>query len=147
VRGFSPSVRACLYGTANIKEYVQKANDNTMIIAHCESKTCIENLDEILKVEGIDVMFIGPMDLSQSLGLIGETANPLVKGQIDFAIEKIKKSGKAVGTTAGSAEAALDLIKRGVRYILYKSDQGMLMGAGKQIVSAVKGGMGLVGGK
>ena len=69
VRGLSPSVRACDYGTCGVQEYIDTANANTMIVSHCESKTCVENLDEVLKVDGIDVIFIGPMDLSQSYGV------------------------------------------------------------------------------
>ena len=59
VRGLSPSVRACDYGTCGVQEYIDTANANTMIVSHCESKTCVENLDEVLKVDGIDVIFIG----------------------------------------------------------------------------------------
>ena len=54
VRGLSPSVRACDYGTCGVQEYIDTANANTMIVSHCESKTCVENLDEVLKVDGID---------------------------------------------------------------------------------------------
>ena len=66
VRGLSPSVRACDYGTCGVQEYIDTANANTMIVSHCESKTCVENLDEVLKVDGIDVIFLGPKDLSHS---------------------------------------------------------------------------------
>lgn len=139
VRGFSPSVRACCYGTSNIKEYIQKANDNTLVVAHCETKTCVDNLDEILKVDDLDVVFIGPMDLSQSLGLTGETGNPLVKDTIRYAMDKIKASGKVIGTVAGNAQAAKALIDQGVQYILLSSDQGMMFRCGKDALTATRG--------
>jgi 4-hydroxy-2-oxoheptanedioate aldolase len=117
VRGLSPSVRACDYGTCGVQEYIDTANANTMIVSHCETKTCVENLDEVLKVDGIDVIFIGPMDLSQSYGV----------------------PGKAVGTTAASAEAAKALIAKGVQYILLSSDEGIIVKWGKETISRIRG--------
>ena len=139
VRGLSPSVRACGYGTCGVQEYIDTANANTMIISHCETKTCVENLDEVLKVEGIDVIFIGPMDLSQSYGVPGNTADPEVKAAIETITTKTLAAGKAVGTVAGTPEAAKALIAKGVQYILMASDQGMIVKWGKDAVSRTRG--------
>lgn len=138
VRGLSPSVRACNYATTPVKEYIEQANENTMVVSHCETKTCVENLDEILTIDGLDVVFIGPMDLSQSYGIPGEASNPVIQAAIDTVIHKTLNAGKAVGTVAGSPEAAKALIARGVQYILMASDQGMIMKWGKNAVSAVR---------
>lgn len=138
VRGLSPSVRACDYGTCGVQEYIDEANDNTMVISHCETKTCVENLDEVLKVKGIDVIFIGPMDLSQSYGVPGNTADPEVKAAIETAITKTLAAGKAAGTTAASPEAAKALIAKGVQYILLASDQGMIVKWGKEAVGRIR---------
>lgn len=138
IRGVSPSVRACCYGSCGVKEYIQKSNDNTFIAAHCETQTCVDNLDEILKIDGIDVIFIGPMDLSQSLGKVGEMSDPLVKETIAGVMEKVKKSDKAIGTVAGTAEAAKTLIEQGVRYILLGSDQGMMYRWGKEALEKIR---------
>lgn len=105
-------MRACDYGTCGVQEYIDTANANTMIVSHCESKTCVENLDEVLKVDGIDVIFIGPMDLSQSYGVPGKITDPEVKAAIDTITAKTLAAGKAVGTTAASAEAAKALIAK-----------------------------------
>lgn len=139
VRGLSPSVRACGYGTCGVQDYIDTANANTMIISHCETKTCVENLDEILKIEGIDVIFIGPMDLSQSYGVPGNTADPEVKAAVETITAKTLAAGKAVGTVAGTPEAAEKLIKQGVQYILLASDQGMIYKWGKAAVDQIKG--------
>lgn len=138
VRGLSPSVRACGYGTMAVKDYIQQANDNTMVISHCETKTCVDNLDEVLQVEGVDVIFIGPMDLSQSYGVPGETGNPEVKEAIATITKKTLAAGKAVGTVAGSAEAAKALIAQGVQYILLSSDQGMIVNWGKTAIGKLR---------
>lgn len=139
VRGLSPSVRACGYGTCGVQDYIDTANENTMIISHCETKTCVENLDEVLKVEGLDVIFIGPMDLSQSYGVPGNTADPEVKAAIETITAKTLAAGKAVGTVAGTPEAARALVEKGVQYILLASDQGMIAKWGKSAVDQIRG--------
>ena len=68
VRGLSPSVRACDYGTCGVQEYIDTANANTMIVSHCETKTCVENLDEVLKVDGIDEDDIDAVHLHRTHG-------------------------------------------------------------------------------
>lgn len=139
IRGFSPSVRACGYGTNNIQEYIQKANENTLIVAQCETKEGLANLDAILEIPEIDVVFIGPMDLSQSLGHVGDTSHPVVRDAIAGIKEKVKKAGKAVGTTAGTPEAARKLIAEGVQYILLATDQAMIMKWAKGAVAGIRG--------
>jgi 4-hydroxy-2-oxoheptanedioate aldolase len=131
-RGLSPSVRACDYGTCDAATYAQRANDNTLLIAHCETRSSVEHLDEILKVRGIDVIFIGPMDLSQSLGKTGATTDPSVLDVIAYITNKVKNSDKALGTVAASPEEAKALAEKGVQYILLGSDQGMLLRQGKE---------------
>lgn len=140
VRGLSPSVRACRYGTMSVPEYTQKANENTMVVSHCETKTCVENIDEILTIPGIDVIFIGPMDLSQSYGVPGNPGDPAVQEAISTVTEKVKASDKAVGTVAGNANAAKALMDKGVQYILLSSDQGMMMNWGKAAIAEIREG-------
>lgn len=138
VRGLSPSVRACGYGTCGVQEYIDTANANTMVVSHCETKTCVEHLDEILKIDGIDVIFIGPMDLSQSYGVPGQTGNPEVQEAIATIKKKTLAAGKAVGTVAATPEAARKLIAEGVQYILLASDQGMIVKWGKNAVNEIR---------
>ena len=139
IRGLSPSVRACDYGTCGVQEYIDAANANTMVVSHCETKTCVEHLDEILKVEGLDVIFIGPMDLSQSYGVPGKPGDPEVQAAIEAVTAKTLAAGKAVGTVAGTPEAARGLIEKGVQYILLASDQGMIVKWGKSAIQGIRG--------
>jgi len=139
VRGLSPSVRACNYSTCNVQEYIDFSNENTMIISHCETKTCVENIDEVLKVDGVDVIFSGPMDLSQSYGVPGRPGEPEVQAAIDEVTTKTLAAGKAVGTTAATAEAAKKLIAKGVQYILLSTDQAMMLRGFKNTVNEIRG--------
>lgn len=137
-RGFSPSVRAAHYGLMDKFEYVKFANDNTLVVSHCETITCVENLDHILKIPEIDVIFIGPMDLSQSLGVIGQASHPLVLETIDLIIKKVIAAGKVVGIVA-TADTAQSYIDRGVQYLLVGTDQGMIATSGKNTLKKIKG--------
>ncbi|MTI65093.1 MAG: 2-dehydro-3-deoxyglucarate aldolase [Firmicutes bacterium] len=136
-RGFSPSVRAAHYGLYDKIQYVKDANENTLIVSHCETIECVNNLDKILEIPEIDVIFIGPMDLSQSLGITGQSNNPKLLSCIDEVIKKTKKSGKAVGIVT-SAEKASEYIDRGVQYLLIGTDQKMIASSGKEIINKTK---------
>lgn len=139
IRGLSPSVRACDYGTCGVQEYINTSNENTMIISHCETKTCVENIDEVLRVDGIDVIFIGPMDLSQSYGFPGKSGEPEVQAAINMVTMKTLAAGKAVGTVASTPEVAKRLIEKGVQYILLASDQNMIVKWSKSAINQIRG--------
>jgi 4-hydroxy-2-oxoheptanedioate aldolase len=134
-RGLAGSHRAAGYGTMNPLHYVQQANEHTFIGCYCETKESIINLEDILSIETIDLIFIGPFDLSQSLGVIAEPNHPKVLEQIDFIIHKVHNAGKAVGIIASDVEEAKRWIEKGVQFITIKSDQGMIASLGSQIVS------------
>lgn len=133
-RGFTPSNRAAGYGFLNGAEYAARANENIMTIIYAETAESLDNLDEMLAVPNVDVMWIGPMDLSQALGVIGQPKHPKVLEAVDTIIGKCKKAGVAVGTIAANAEEAQQLIDRGVQFIGLSSDQAMISYAGKMFM-------------
>jgi 4-hydroxy-2-oxoheptanedioate aldolase len=139
-RGFAPTHRAAAYGFMDKLEYIRMANEEILTIIHCETMKSFENLDKILKLEELDVVFIGPMDLSQSLGadIIGRDNHPRLLEVIDSIIEKVTRAGKTVGTVASSPEAAKKLVEKGVKYIPVSSDQGMIGQVAKKIISELK---------
>jgi len=99
--------------------HIQTSNNEIMIIVQFETKEAIENLDEILKLKEIDVVLIGSLDLSQSLGYPGEVDNPIVKDIIKKAIKKIVNAGKAAGIVAASPNAIKYWFDLGVKFITY----------------------------
>ena len=96
-------------------EFVQASNRETLVCVQIEHKEGVENLDEILMVEGVDVFFIGPSDLSQSLGYPGQRDHPEVQRVVSEAFAKIRAAGKPAGTPGGPADTQ-DHIERGVLY-------------------------------
>lgn len=138
-RGYAPTHRAACYGRMDKQEYIDMANREVLTVLHCETKEAVSNLDKILTLEELDVVFIGPMDLSQSMGreVMGKRNHPELLEVIDQIIEKVNKAGKAVGTVADNIEMAQELIERGVLYIPISSDQGMISNASSKIVECL----------
>src|SRR5690606_8978105 len=118
IRGLA-GVRASTYlQTMKYDEYVQKANAETLIIIQIETAEAVANLDDILKVPDIDVIFIGRTDLSHSLGLPGQINHPTVTEAVDRIVRAVEQSSAALGIMVATADEALEWRERGARYII-----------------------------
>ncbi|ADL12474.1 HpcH/HpaI aldolase family protein [Acetohalobium arabaticum] len=137
-RGFSPGNRSAGYGTMDKQEFVKQANEDTLVVMHCETETSMNNLDEILLEDELDVVFIGPMDLSQSLGIIGQGDHPKLKESVDTIVDKVLDAGKDVGMVASNPAQAKELIDRGVNYVMISTDHGMLGSSAREFVAEMK---------
>jgi 2-keto-3-deoxy-L-rhamnonate aldolase RhmA len=116
-RGLAAGTRAAVYDShGTLADYVKAANDATLIAIQLEDRPAIENLDELLKVNDIDVFFIGPSDLSQSMGHPGNPKAPVVAEAIDSSFRKMVAARRTPGTPA-TAENVRDVLDKGVRYI------------------------------
>ncbi len=91
-----------------------------------ETPQAIDNLEEIAKVPGVDALFIGPMDLSTSMGHFGNPAHPEVQAAIAKVEAKAKKLGMPLGTISGSWEQAKALYERGYQLITLTSDSVLI---------------------
>jgi 4-hydroxy-2-oxoheptanedioate aldolase len=115
-RGLAVGMRSSRYGFGGpLADYLAKANRETLIVAQIEHADALPHVEAIAGVEGIDVVFVGPMDLSQSLGAPGATDSPAVKSAVDDALTRIVRAGKIAGTS-GKPELAHDRLLHGVRY-------------------------------
>jgi 4-hydroxy-2-oxoheptanedioate aldolase len=119
-------------------EYFKYANENTLIIIHIEGLEGIENLDEILEVEGIDVIFIGPYDLSQSLGIPGDVNNVKVEEKMKEVVNKASAKGKIVGTFVDDIDAANKWKSLGIQYMSYAVDVGIIYDSFKRVTKGFK---------
>lgn len=102
----------------SFKDYIAQANAETMVIAQIETAQAVEALPEILQIPDIDVIFVGPSDLSQSLGHPGDVNHPEVQAMFDRIIELVTASDKALGTLVPNLEAALKWQARGARFMM-----------------------------
>ncbi|GKV66939.1 MULTISPECIES: HpcH/HpaI aldolase/citrate lyase family protein [unclassified Sporosarcina] len=121
VRGIAPSPRAGGFGMNDLN-YLQHANEQMLIIVAIETPEAVENVEEILAVEGLDGVFVGPMDLATSMG---HFCNPAAE-EVQDAIAKVEsatsKSDKFIGTVAGSIEQAVSLYEKGYTFVVAMSD-------------------------
>lgn len=102
----------------NFKDYTVQANAETMVIAQIETAQAVEALPEIVKIPDIDVIFVGPTDLSQSLGFPGEVNHPKVQETFDRIIEIVNASDKALGTLVPNIGVSLQWQARGARFMM-----------------------------
>ena len=117
IRGLA-GVRAADYGqTMTLGEYVQKANAESLVVIQVETEQAVNQIDDYLAVEHIDVIFIGPTDLSHSLGVPGQNDHPRVQAAIEKIVQAVSKTDIALGIFVGNAQAALEYKARGFRYI------------------------------
>jgi 2-keto-3-deoxy-L-rhamnonate aldolase RhmA len=116
-RGLAAGTRAAVYDShGTLADYVKAANDATLIAIQLEDQAAIENIDELLEVDDIDVFFIGPSDLSQSMGHPGNPKAPPVAQAIESSFRKMVAAGRTPGTPA-TAENVREVMDKGVRYI------------------------------
>lgn len=136
-RGVCRFVRAANYSSKDRFEYFRDAN-KALTILQIEGQEGINNIEEILSVDGVDVIFIGPYDLSQSLGVPGDIDNPIVREKMIEIIDKCKVRGIAVGTFVDTLENAAKWKSAGVKYISYSVDMGVFTDAVRSIMNEVK---------
>ncbi len=130
-RGLSFAQRSARYGTMDKGEYLRQANDSTIVVVHIENKAMVEQVEALCQIPEIDVIFIGPMDLSQSYGHLGDPSAPPVQEAIDHVIAVAARHKKPTGIFVGSAQAAEKYQRLGVRYIVIGSDSAFLLQGAK----------------
>jgi len=114
-------------GRHKMSDFTAAANAQSLVCVQIEDAEAVRNIDEILAVEGIDVFFIGPSDLSQSLGHPGDPKAPPVAAAIEATLARIRSAGRVPGMPA-TTEALPEVIGRGCRYIYTHLPR--LLGAG-----------------
>lgn len=135
-RSFGP-IRSFLYSGADYPTY---ADDTIVRFAMIETKQALDNLDEILAVEGLDAIYIGPADLSNALGCtpkFDQDEQPVVDA-IDHILARAKAHGVRAGIHNGSAEYALKMIEKGFQFVSIGSDARFMAAGAKATVDKMK---------
>lgn len=136
-RGACRFVRAAEYSKMLGSTYFRYEGNMPLIVIQVEGTEAIDNIEEILTQPGYDILFIGPYDLSKSLGVPGDVEHPKVLAAIEGIVSIAKQSGKCLGIFADTPEAAVRWKNAGVRYISYSVDVGLFMDACQDIVSRI----------
>jgi 2-keto-3-deoxy-L-rhamnonate aldolase RhmA len=109
------------------REALPKLNEQSLIVSQVESMTAIENLDEILSVPGIDVVAVGPLDLSINLGVAGQMQDPKLIAAVDRVIAICKRHNVTSGIIMGPPEALKPWWEKGMRFFSCGGDGGLLL--------------------
>ena len=136
VRGVAFSNRACAYG-ANFRPYLE-GSAALLTIVQIESPTAVKNAEAIAAVEGVDVLFVGPSDLSHSMGILGNFEHP----DFDFAVRRIAQSalsrGKHCGILLPSPRDLTRFFELGYRFLASGSDAVLLNNAARALVQSLQ---------
>ncbi len=118
--------------------YLEGSNRDTVVVIQIESKEGVENIEAILGVPGIDVIFLGPYDLSQSLGIPGQVDHPMVWSTMEGVVSACRSAGVAAGVYADSVEAVRHWAGLGVQYIAVGIDTALIYNLTRKLVSELR---------
>ena len=128
------AVKACRYQPKGLRgcgprraalmdpDYFKTADEEILVIAQIETREAVQNIEDILSVDGIDVSYIGPADLSASYGHLGNQSHPEVQEAIDKVFDASKAAGVAAGVHMGAGKTILDRVKKGYNFITVGND-------------------------
>lgn len=141
-RGIAPTSGSSFwytdYATQGLDHYFQMSNNETLLIPQCETRGCLENIEEIVSLEGVDGIFVGPYDLSAALGKPGQFDDCEVKRAIEKVLHTCKKFGKFSFIYTGAEADIKKNFELGFDSVTYNMDAIMLIEAYRRIVNTYK---------
>ena len=135
-RGVATYNRACRFGLDT--GALDRADDEILVIAQIESAASVKAVDEIAAVDGVDVLFIGPRDLSHDLGIPGDVTAPAFVEALDTVLAAGKRHGKACGLLVTDGEAAAKRLEQGWTFVAIGSDSTLLAAASRAALAAAR---------
>jgi 2-keto-3-deoxy-L-rhamnonate aldolase RhmA len=136
VRGVARMNRACDFGPG-FDDYLKHANSRLLTIVQIETQAAIANLDEIAAVDGIDVLFVGPLDLSMNLGVPDQFDHPLEQEALAKVVKACRKAGKAPGILVADEHQLKTVKALGFTFVAIGSDGGALVKEMRALVTVL----------
>ena len=136
-RGWGPGTRAGDYSFTPGVQYARYANENGLTVVHVENVEMLSHLDELCQLENVDTLFVGPGDLSQSMGKPGQLGDPEVVANVEKVIRTARRYGKSVGTFVAKEDSMKRYLDLGARYFAWGNDIGLYTAGIKNAVSVV----------
>jgi 2-keto-3-deoxy-L-rhamnonate aldolase RhmA len=130
VRGVASMNRACGFGPG-FDEYFQSANSKLLTVIQIETPTAVDNAEEIAATDGVDVLFVGPMDLSVMMGIPCQWEHPRLQAAYAKVIEACRKAGKVAGVLVMNRDAER-LVTEGFSFLSLSSDGAMVAAGMKE---------------
>ena len=119
-------------------EYLETANEHTAVVVQIEHHDAVANVEQIVAVPGIDAVFVGPYDLSNSMGLVGQVNHPDMRAAIERVRAACGRPNSAMGIFCTTAEQARQEIKAGVRLLAVGADISLMTNSAKSLLEAVR---------
>jgi 4-hydroxy-2-oxoheptanedioate aldolase len=134
-------VRAASYGQEEpLAEYVAQANEETLVVVQIETREALERVSAIGAVDGVDVVFVGPTDLSHALGVPGQLSHPLVEEAYETVVRGMTDSPAALGVLVPDADGARRWRARGARYVAVTVDS-LVTRTARAFLASVRAGV------
>jgi 4-hydroxy-2-oxoheptanedioate aldolase len=137
IRGLSCQFAAARWGIS-VPEYVNLADREIMVIVQIETPESVDHIEEILAVPGVDMVFVGPADLSATCGFPLNAAHPEVESRIARVGETARRAGVALGTVARTPEDVRHRVDQGFGFLVVAADTGLLLQAGMEKLSRIR---------
>ncbi|TLM83134.1 2-dehydro-3-deoxyglucarate aldolase [Pseudarthrobacter sp. NamE5] len=109
-----------------VPDYLAKADETISVIVQIESTAAVDAVDDILKVDGVDAVFVGPSDLAASMGLLGQQEHPEVRAAVEHCLTAARAAGKPSGVNAFNLDTAQHYLDNGADFILVGADVALL---------------------
>ncbi|MDO5032230.1 HpcH/HpaI aldolase/citrate lyase family protein [Corynebacterium sp.] len=119
-----------------VENYLATASETVSLTVQIESATAVENVEEIVAVDGVDQIFVGPSDLAASMGLLGQQTHPDVLAAVDRTFKACQKAGKKVGVNAFNLDQARSYLEAGASFALVGADVQLLAGAARSLADS-----------
>ncbi|MDV3244028.1 MAG: aldolase/citrate lyase family protein [Nitrososphaerales archaeon] len=136
VRGVGPR-KAADYGLS-FAEYIRTANEATLLVAQIETQEAVDNVEGILSVPEVDVAFVGPSDLTMSLGLLDDRSNPRVMDAMKKVVRSCESHRKVPGVLAATPEEAKLAVSLGFRFIGLGSDTRFMIAGARSFIDSAR---------
>jgi 2-keto-3-deoxy-L-rhamnonate aldolase RhmA len=128
------------YGRLEQQAYLEQANRELFVVAQVETRELLADLDQVVKIEGLDSLVLGPQDLSGSMGRLGETTHPEVVQAMKTVASKARSAGKFIGSGLGAnPEFAKLLVDCGVQWLQAGNDFEYMILSCERTFSAIRG--------
>jgi 2-dehydro-3-deoxyglucarate aldolase len=136
IRGIALAQRSNRYG--HVPDYYERINDNIAVLVQIESRPAVDAVEEIAKVDGVDALFLGPSDLSASLGHFGKPNHPEVQAAMAHVVGVAKAHGKAVGILSGVEADCRRYLDMGMTVVGVGMDVVLLRNASRELCERFK---------
>jgi len=137
-RGISPYTRPAGFGP-DFQTYFENANDDLLCVVQIETQRGVDNVEAIASVPGVDVLFVGPFDLSVGLGVMGEFEHPTFRGAVAHIAESARLANKVAGILTLDSDGIQKALQDGFSFIAIGGDAGVLTSGMRNLVNDFNG--------